>query len=430
MKYFTVLLICLSLSALVPAQHTNEVQNFEAWFTNGVMRLDVQFTGTASESIYALSGIRQEKYYSGPSDSLLDPFDYGDHKFVVRDASTGKAIYSKSYCTLYREWQTTSEAQKVRRAFPHVLRFPWPLDKVKVEIYDRDRAGEFQLSWDEEIDPASIFCDPGNPMEFESVDLEIHGDASGKIDILFLAEGYTEAEMDKYLGDVSRSADYIFSEEPFRSHRDKFNIRAVKSYSKDSGTDIPGQGIWKNTVLNSSFYTFGIERYMTTMDFKSVCDVASNAHYDQIYILVNTDKYGGGGIYNHYSISAADNKASRAVVIHEFGHAFGGLADEYYNSAVAYSDYFPLDVEPWNPNLTTLVDFPSKWKKSLDKEIPVPTPEDDKYQDKVGVFEGGGYVAKGVYRPMIDCRMHTNDAVFCPVCSAALKRMMAVYTGQ
>ena len=214
----------------------------------------------------------------------------------------------------------------------------------------------------------------GNPLEFESVDLEIHGDVSEKIDILFVAEGYTQAEMDKFLVDVTRSADYIFSEEPFQSHREKFNVRAVLSFSKDSGTDIPGQGVWKNTVINSSFYTFGIERYMTTMDFKSVCDVAANAHYDQIYILVNTDKYGGGGIYNHYSISAADNEASRAVVIHEFGHAFGGLADEYYNSAVAYNDYFPLDVEPWNPNLTTLVDFPSKWKEALDKEIPVPTP--------------------------------------------------------
>ncbi len=360
----------------------------------------------------------------------MDPFDYGDHKFVVRDAATGEAIYSKSYCTLYREWQTTSEAQEVSRAFPHVLRFPWPLSKVEVEVYDRDRAGEFQLSWVEEIDPASIFCDPGNPREFETIDLEIHGDPGEKVDILFIAEGYTEDEMDKFLGDVKRSADYIFSEQPFQSMRHEFNIRAVKSASKDSGTDIPGEGIWKNTVINSSFYTFGIERYMTTMDFKSVCDVAANAHYDQIYILVNTSKYGGGGIYNHYSISAADNEASRAVVIHEFGHAFGGLADEYYNSAVAYNDYFPLDVEPWNPNLTTLVDFPSKWKETLGKDIPVPTPEEDRYQTKVGVYEGGGYVAKGVYRPMIDCRMHTNDAVFCPVCSSALKRMMAVYTGQ
>lgn len=430
MKYFTVLFICLSIFASAPAQEAGNTQNFEALFSDGIMRLDVVFAGTASESTYALSGIRQEKYYSGPYTSMLDPFDYGDHKFVVRDASTGQPIYSKTYCTLYREWQTTAEAQSVRRAYPHVLRFPWPLQKVNVEIYDRDRAGEFQLSWSEEVDPASIFCDPGNPLEFETIDLEIHGDASEKIDILFVAEGYTIAEMDKFLDDAKRSADYIFSEEPFQSQRNMFNIRAVKSFSKDSGTDIPGQGVWKNTVINSSFYTFGIERYMTTMDFKSVCDVAANAYYDQIYILVNTDKYGGGGIYNHYSISAADNEASRAVVIHEFGHAFGGLADEYYNSAVAYNDYFPLDVEPWNPNLTTLVDFPSKWKGSLDKEMPVPSPADDNYHDKVGVYEGGGYVAKGVYRPMIDCRMHTNDAVFCPVCSGALKRMMAVYTGQ
>ena len=154
-----------------------------------------------------------------------------------------------------------------------------------------------------------------------------------------------------------RSAGYIFSEEPFQSNRKQFNVRAVKSASQDSGTDIPGEGIWKNTVVNSSFYTFGIERYMTTMDYKSVCDVAANAPYDQIYILVNTDKYGGGGIYNHYSISAADNLQSRAVVIHEFGHSFGGLADEYFNSAVAYNDYFPLDVEPWNPKS----DYPGRF---------------------------------------------------------------------
>ena len=180
--------------------------------------------------------------------------------------------------------------------------------------------------------------------------------------------------MDKFLGDAERSANYIFSEEPFQSHRDEFNIRAVKSASRDSGTYIPGDGIWKNTVVNSSFYTFGIERYMTTMDLKSLSDVAANTHYDQIYILVNTDKYGGGGIYNHYSISAADNEASRAVVIHEFGHAFGGLADEYFNSSVAYNDYFPLEVEPWNPNLTTMVDFNSKWKSAVKRKIPVPTP--------------------------------------------------------
>ncbi len=405
-------------------------QVFDEIFDHGVMRIDLVFSGTAEETSYALSGVKKEQYYSGSKSRLIDPFDYGDHKFVVKDKASGEMIFSQSYCTLFREWQTTEESQALRRAYPHVLRFPWPLASVEVEIHDRNKAGEFIKSWSGTFDPASLYSDPGNPYLFESVDLEINGPAEDKVDILFLAEGYTAEEMDKFIEDATRSAGYIFSEEPFMSNRHHFNIRAVKSISQDSGSDIPGEGIWKNTAVNSSFYTFGIERYMTTMDYKAVCDVAACAPYDQIYILVNTDKYGGGGIYNHYSISAADNEASRAVVIHEFGHSFGGLADEYFNSAVAYNDFFPLEVEPWNPNLTTLVDFASKWQPMILEGTPVPTPADEAFNEVVGVYEGGGYVAKGVYRPMIDCRMHTNDAAFCPVCSAALKKMIARVTGQ
>jgi IgA Peptidase M64/Peptidase M64 N-terminus len=418
----------LALGMLVFSQGIRG-QVFDQYFEPGVMRVDLVFSGTAEETSYALSVVKKESFYSGPKNNLIDPFDYGDHKFVVKDAATGEAIYSHTYCTLFREWQTTDESQTLRRAYPHVIRFPWPKASVVLEVFDRNRAGSFQKNWSATFDPHSIFSDPGNPFKFETVDLEINGPAEDKVDILFLAEGYTQGEMDKFIEDAKRSAGYIFSEEPFKSERKKFNIRAVKSASMDSGTDIPGDGIWKNTVMNSSFYTFGIERYMTTMDYKSVCDVAASGPYDQIYILVNTDKYGGGGIYNHYSISAADNEASRAVVIHEFGHAFGGLADEYFNSTVAYNDYFPLEVEPWNPNLTTLVDFDSKWKNMLSEGTPVPTPSEETYGDTVGVYEGGGYVARGVYRPMIDCRMHTNDAAFCPVCSEALKKMIARVTG-
>ncbi len=404
--------------------------DFDQWFDEGVMRVDLMFSGNSSESSYAYSGLRKEQNYSGSKRVLVDPFDYGDHKFEVRDVESGTLIFSYTYCTLFREWQTTMEAKTVRRAYNHVLRFPWPKAVVMVEIFDRSWEGDFVSSWTGQFDPSSIYADPSQPAFFESVDLEINGPPEEKIDILFLAEGYTENEMEKFLADAERSAGYIFSEEPFKSMRESFNIRAVKSISKDSGTDIPGQSIWKNTVVNSSFYTFGIERYMTTMDYASVCDVASNTHYDQIYILVNTDKYGGGGMYNLYSISAADNEASRAVVIHEFGHAFGGLADEYYNSAVAYTDYFNLEVEPWNPNLTTLVDFDTKWKEMLDKDTPIPTPQEENFEATTGVYEGGGYVAKDVYRPMIDCRMHTNDAAFCPVCADALIQMINRYTGR
>ncbi len=426
MKYRFSFILILGMLMASQAGHT---QVFEELFDQGVMRINLVFSGTAEETSYALSGVKKEEYYSGSKSRLIDPFDYGDHKFVVKDKASGEMIFSHTYCTLFREWQTTEESQNLRRAYPHVLRFPWPLASVEVEIHDRNKAGEFIKSWSGTFDPASLYSDPGNPYLFESVDLEINGSAEEKVDILFLAEGYTAEEMDKFIEDATRSAGYIFSEEPFKSKRQHFNVRAVKSISQDSGSDIPGDSVWKNTAVNSSFYTFGIERYMTTMDYKAVCDVAACAPYDQIYILVNTDKYGGGGIYNHYSISAADNEASRAVVIHEFGHAFGGLADEYFNSAVAYNDFFPLEVEPWNPNLTTLVDFASKWEPMILEGTPVPTPAEEAFNEVVGVYEGGGYVAKGVYRPMIDCRMHTNNAAFCPVCSSALKKMIARVTG-
>lgn len=403
-------------------------QSYDQYFSEGVLRLDLIITGSKTETNYALLGLKKEEFYSASKTILIDPFDYGDSKFELRDAASGKLIYSYTYCTLFREWQTTDEAAKVTRAYNHVLRFPMPKEKVLVQIFDRQRGGDFNLNWTEEINPASMFIDPHKKSSFEVVDIEINGPAEKKVDLLFVAEGYKAEEMDKFLEDAKRSTGYIFSEEPFMSHKKDFNIRAVLSISEDSGPDIPGHGVWSNTAMNANFYTFGIERYMTTNDYASVCDVAANAHYDQVYILVNTDKYGGGGIYNFYSISAADNASSREVVIHEFGHAFGGLADEYFTSAVAYNDFFNLEVEPWNPNLTTMVDFDSKWKDMLQKKTPVPTPAEEKYAETLGVYEGGGYVALGVFRPMIDCRMHSNDAVFCPVCSKAITQMIERYT--
>lgn len=409
---------------------SSRAQSFNTWFNEGTMRLDMIFTGSSSGGSYALSRIRQEPYFSGSRKILLEPFDYGDHQLLVRDQQSGRRIYSYTCCSLFREWQTTSEADSVIRAFNHIVRFPLPRKSVTVELYDRNEAGFFELKWMEEINPEAVYADPGNPLSFETIELEINGPPEEKVDLLFLAEGYSKEEMEKFISDVTRSVDYIFTEEPFKSHRKAFNIRAVLSASQDTGTDIPGQDIWKNTVMNSNFYTFGIERYMTTLDHASVCDVASNAHYDQIYILVNTPKYGGGGMYNMYAISAADNEKSQAVVVHEFGHSFAGLADEYYNSKVAYNDFFKLDAEPWNPNLTTLVDFTSKWIDMIPEGTPIPTPLEDPFLETVGVFEGGGYVTKGVYRPMVDCLMHSNEASFCPVCQRAIIKMIKRYTVQ
>ena len=200
-------------------------------------------------------------------------------------------------------------------------------------------------------------------------------------------------------------------------------MTAVLTPSAESGTDIPGEGIYKNTAFNSTFYTFDIDRYLTTSDMKSIYDAAASVPWDHLYILVNSEKYGGGGFYNFLSVCTSDNYLTKEVFVHEFGHGFAGLGDEYYSSAVAYEEFYNLEIEPWEPNLTTLVDFGEKWRDMLKNSTPVPTPRETKYKKTVGVFEGGGYLDKGMYSPYIDCRMKSNNAgEFCPVCIRAIKQ--------
>jgi hypothetical protein len=105
------------------------------------------------------------------------------------------------------------------------------------------------------------------------------------------------------------------------------------------------------------------------------------------------------------------------------------LADEYYTSDVAYQDFYSLDVEPLDPNLTTLVDFDSKWKDMVENGTPIPTANTEKYEDVLGAFEGGGYVEKGIYRPKQDCTMKSIVVDnFCPVCKRAIVQMIDFYT--
>ena len=230
------------------------------------------------------------------------------------------------------------------------------------------------------------------------------------------------------MDDAQRFKDYLLKCAPYSSLADKINIWVVPAASKQSGTDIPGKEIWRNTLFDSHFYTFGTERYLNTVNNKQVRDVAANAPYDQIYILVNSSKYGGAGIYNYYSICTADDKNSNFVFTHEFGHAFAGLGDEYYTSDVSVEDFYDLKSEPWEPNLTTMVDFDKKWKTLVEEGIPVPTPATKEFKDKTGVFEGGGYVEKGVYRPSLDCSMKSvKYDYFCEVCTRAIIQMVEFY---
>ena len=418
MKYI-VLTIILALS-----MQSNAQLLYNDYFTDKSLRVDFIFAGNAdSETIY-LKDIKKESFWGGSKENLINPFNYGEYKVEVLDKSSGSLIYSKGFCTLFEEWQTTSEANSRNKAFYQSVVVPYPKNKVTLNVYSRNWDGDFIQVYQLEINPEDYFINP-EKSDFEQKKIVDHGDPSEKVDLVFIAEGYTASEMDKFEKDSKRFVDFLFTQKPFDQYKQNFNIWIVKSVSEESGTDIPGEGIYKKTAVKSNFYTFDSERYLTTEDFFAVSDIASVVPYDDICIMVNTDKYGGGGIYNHYSIFSADHPLSEIVFVHEFGHSFAALGDEYYNSSTSYNDFFNLEIEPWQANLTTLKDFEKKWKDQLDESTPVPTPRVKSNKNKIGVYEGGGYVHKGMYSPYMDCRMKTNEAkAFCPVCQEAIIRMI------
>lgn len=402
---------------------------FENYFSDTTLRLDYFHTGNDTIEIYSFDELIIEGEWSGSKTNLIDPFGYGKYAYKIFSLEDEKLIYSNGYSSLFGEWQTTDEAKETWRTFSETIIFPFPKDKVRVEFYSRSWEGNFEKKFEYIVDPSNYFIKKDNRLVFPSYDVHVSGPSDKKVDIAIIPEGYTPEEMEKLIKDCEVFKDGLFSVAPFKNHKDKFNIRVVLAPSGESGSDIPATGIWKNTILNTNYYTFDSERYLMSADNKSIRDLAANVPYDQIYILVNSDKYGGGSIYNHYNLSVINNGFSAKIIVHEFGHGFAGLADEYFDSSTSYNDFYNLAIEPWEPNITTLVDFGSKWESMVKKKTPVPTPPEEIYKDKVGAFEGGGYVAKGVYRPEMDCLMNTfRTDTFCPVCSEAIEEMIKYMT--
>lgn len=397
--------------------------DFEKYFTNQSMRVDFFFYGNADSEEIQLDKITKEPFWGGTKTNMISSLDYGEYKFELIDLKSDQMIFSKGFSTLFEEWQTTLEADTAYRKFRQSILFPAPNNPVKLKIYSRSWEGQFEELFTKEIEPKDYKNSELKTYPFEKI-LD-NGDPANKVDLAILAEGYTAEEMDKFIKDSKRMIDYLFSYEPYKSNKDQFNVWLVKSASDDSGTDIPGKDIYKSTVLNSNFYTFGSERYLTTEDFFAVSNVAASVPYDDVCILVNSEKYGGGGIYNHYAITSVDHALSEEVFIHELGHSFAGLGDEYYNSSTAYNDFFNLEIEPWQPNLTTLVNFEAKWKSMVNDSVPIPTPRKKGNEKVIGAYEGGGYVNKGMFSPYMDCRMKTNEAEgFCPVCQQSILKMI------
>ena len=402
---------------------------YDIYFEDYQLRIDYYIYGNADDCYYALDKYVMEPVWGGTRHYLIDSLAYGDYYFEVLLADSDVVIYSKGYCNLFGEWQTTAEAEQVSRGFNESVIMPYPKETVDVVFYLRNYQGEMVEKMRLNIDPDNYFIQ--DPKKFSYSVLDVHGDVSPDkaVDIVLLPDGYTEEEMGKFVLDCNFFKECLFSYEPYASYQDRFNIRAVMAPSRDSGISVPAENVWKNTAVNCSFYTFDSERYCMSYDNQSIRDLAGLAPYDQIYILANTTKYGGGGIYNFYCVSSTGDSYSSEVIIHEFGHGFAGLADEYYDDSASYEEFYNLDIEPWEPNITTLVDFDSKWKDMIHKKTPIPTPQEEKYNDVVGVYEGGGYEPKGVYRPKIDCLMKTfNGNKFCEVCNRAIEKMILYYT--
>jgi hypothetical protein len=421
MKKIFFILVCLVITA-------NAQIKFDDFFKDKTLRFDFYHTGDKNNEVISFDKLIEEGQWSGSKKNLIDSFNYGNYFLKVFDVEKNQLIYSRGFSTLYQEWQTTEEAKTITRSFSGSAIIPYPKNKIKIEIDKRNKKNIFEKKFEYAVDPSSYFIIKEKIKPYENFKVHYSGDPSQKLDIVFIPEGYTKAEMEKFHKDCERFAGYLFEYSPYKENQNKINIWGVEAPSLESGTDIPGTNIWVQTLMNSRFYTFDSERYLMTTDYLSVRDIAANAPYDQIFVMVNTSKYGGGAIYNFYSLTGVDNRASKQVFVHEFGHGLAGLGDEYgYDNT--YQDMYPPDVEPWEPNLTTMVNFESKWKNLVEPGTPIPTPATDEYKNKIGVFEGGGYVAKGVYRPTINSMMNSfSSNEFNQVCKDAIQKIINSYS--
>jgi len=415
-------------------------QGFDTWFMNKTMRFDYYHAGSAdSESIY-FDEIIEEPYFAGSKTNLIDNFGYGNYRFRIIDKASGTLIFQRCYGTLMNEWMTTPEAKTMQKAMPESIVFPYPRKSVTLAIDARDKQNNFFEIYKQDIDPENYFIRKTSP-SLQYIDIAYQGNSEHCVDVVLIPEGYIEADKEQFLKDCQGFCDAMFSYAPYGDNKNRFNVRAVWAPSKDSGVTMPGEYVWKNTACKVTYYTFDSERYQMTDDMQNLRDIAANAPYDYIYIISNSQKYGGGAIYNWYGISAAHifarPESIRKTYAHEFGHLLLGLGDEYVGGSD--TDMYTPGIEPWEANLTALVDGKCKWSDIMDAKTAIPTPIPNGYERtqthkmsewKLGAYEGGGYIEKGIYRPMPNCMMnwmHTQD-LFCPVCDKAIREYIEFLT--
>lgn len=437
------------------------------------MRLDYFHTGDAKHEIFSMDRVVIEPLpWPGDMTKTIDDTNLGKYFFQVRDQKTNRVLYSRGFASVYGEWETTDEAQKIMRSFSESLRFPAPDAPVDIVLKKRDAKNNWVDIWTTTIDPKDMFVDRSKPRSpAPLIPIQKMGDPATKVDLLLLGDGYTARETGKFIADARRLIAVLFSTSPFKEHRTDFNVWGLCPPAAQSGISRPSTGIYRDSL--STYDAFGSERYILSFDNQRLRKVAQFAPYESVEILVNGRTYGGGGIFNLYSTVAVDNAFANYVFVHEFGHHFAGLADEYYTSPVAYAPAAAERVEPWEPNATALLDKNKlKWKNLVAPDTPIPTawnkeefeayereygarraqlrkanrPENEmealfredrrrvdammaneKYAGRVGAFEGAMYEAKGYYRPQVDCIMFSRTNYFCRVCRRAIERVVTLY---
>jgi len=402
---------------------------FDKYFENKCLRIDYFHSGNYEHEYYRTDELIEKNIWAGSKINLIDTFDYGKFRIMVYDTLSGKLVYSRAYSTLFAEWRTTTEGKGSCGNFSETMLIPFPKKVINVVFQSRDSLNNWQNIASQIIDPKKEFILKPKKSSNEIIPLHYSGDVTQKLDIAIIADGYSKNDKEKMKKDFENFKDYLIKSNPFDKNTDKINIWGVATISAESGITNPVDTFVAKTIIGSSFNTINSDRYLMTLENKILHDQLSNVAYDQIIIMCNTEKYGGGGIYNFYSTAAAGNAHANFLLEHEFGHAFAGLADEYYTSEVTVEDFYPLTVEPWEPNITTLVNFETKWKDMLDKSTVIPTPVIDENDNKIGVYEGGGYMAKGVFRPYINCTMKSvRYNAFCPVCTRSIQLMIDFYS--
>lgn len=424
MKKHILFLLCLI------AVSSTRAQVFADHFADKTLRVDYIFNGNASGQAICLDGLSALPTWAGRKHHLAELPLQGNGQIVMRNAASGKTIYTTSFSSLFQEWLETDEARNVTKGFENTFLLPYPLQPVEIEITLLDPRRNVRASMKHIVHPNDVLIEQKGNSHITPHKYLLHNDSPEKcIDVAILAEGYTLQEMQTFYEDADIACKSIFDHEPFKSMKKRFNVVAVASPSTDSGVSVPRLNEWKHTAFGSHFSTFYSDRYLTTSRVKAIHDALAGIPYEHIIILANTEEYGGGGIYNSYTLTTAHHPMFRPVVVHEFGHSFGGLADEYFYDNDVMTDTYPLDIEPWEQNVSTQVDFAAKWKDMLSENTPVPTPAEVSENYPTGVYEGGGYSAKGIFRPAENCRMRTNEyPAFCPVCQRALRRIIEFYT--